>query len=127
MADEHIVLVSDDAERCSAIATALRAAGYPVASMAWDEQAQQWIKVQRPSVVVLCLMDTGGPEPDIAAQLESAAETKHIPVLLCSTSGQDRALQTMVQHAVGASGPVQASSMTPDEVLAKVKVLLAKP
>lgn len=102
---QAILLVEDSAEDVEATVRALRKAGLanPIRHCADGDQALDYLKrrgkyappadAPRPGVVLLDLNLPGTDGREVLAEIKSDAELKHIPVIILTTSSDERDVQ----------------------------------
>lgn len=80
-----ILVVEDTLTQAEIIANALRQAGYTVQVATSSEEAKQKISQHKPNLIVLDVVLPGESGFGFCREIKDNADTKDIPVVMCST------------------------------------------
>lgn len=116
-----ILVVEDTLTQAELIAGALRDAGYTVIVANSSEDAKAKIAQQKPNLLILDVVLPGESGFEFCRELKENADTKDIPVVMCSTkSGEMDKFWGMKQGAAAyLTKPVDT-----EELLRTVKLLI---
>ena len=81
---KKVVLVDDDPDILEAIQAMLEDEGYTVVTTDRGEEVEAISLSEHPDLIVLDMLLSGRDGREIARQLKSLEETKHIPILMLS-------------------------------------------
>lgn len=124
MQTHHIVVVSNDEKLSQELTERLTAAGFDVTAGTAEHVTQARIRESRPDLIVLDLpVDTPNNEP-YEETIEGDPELRDVPILLCSDDAE--LLPDRVKGSTQATGPVQASTRSSDEIIAKARWILQR-
>ena len=84
-----ILVVEDDADIRDSLAAILRAEGYSVSTAENAEDAFKKVKASRPDLVLMDIVMPGQNGFQATRTLTKDEETKNIPVILCTSKGQE--------------------------------------
>lgn len=125
MPHQHkILLVEDDPFISQMYTTKFEHAGYAVGVATTGREALERLKQEKPDIV---LLDVLIPELDGFAVLENMrqdAALQHIPAIMLTNLGQKEDIER--GQRLGATAYVIKAHFTPQEVVDKVKAVLAK-
>jgi len=119
--DKRILIVDDSETERYTIGETLKAAGYFVFFAEDGEKGVGQSKILKPDLIVMDVIMPGINGFQACRQITQDAETAHIPVIICTTKGQDS------DKAWGERQGAKAYVVKPidrDELLARVKELL---
>jgi two-component system, chemotaxis family, response regulator PixH len=83
------LVIEDTLTQLEIISGCLRKGGFTVISAASGEEALTKISSQKPDIIVLDVVLPGRSGFEICRDLKADANTKAIPIVLCSTKGSD--------------------------------------
>jgi DNA-binding response OmpR family regulator len=122
---DRVALISDQ-ERFTRDATrALHDEGYTVFTGGWQEPCIATLKTFEPNLIVLHYTRDPAPDADMAALLEADEALCLVPVLMCSD--EPSLYQASFRESACAPGALQASTCQIEELLVKVRAMLATP
>lgn len=121
--EKKILLIEDDDLIRPLYADELRAAGFQVADFATGNSGLEALKQQKFDLVLLDILlpDTNGLE--ILRQIREDSKLQSIPVVLLTNLGQDSVIKEGFK--LGAVGYLVKLAYTPDQIVHKVKNILA--
>jgi len=118
-----LVLVCDDDPTIrNEVQTLLQEGGYRVVTVATGEEAIAIASDQKPDVILLDLLMPGMNGWETMAVLKERADTKHIPIVICSVYKSNTNNTPITDFADWVSKPVQESFL-----LQSLKQVVAKP
>ncbi|MBD2437982.1 response regulator [Nostoc sp. FACHB-110] len=118
-----LVLVCDDDQSIrNEVQTLLQQGGYRVVTVATGEEAIAIAAEQRPDVILLDLLMPGMNGWETMAVLKERADTKDIPIVICSVYKSNTNNKSMTDFVDWVSKPVQESFL-----LQSLKQVVAKP
>lgn len=117
-----IVIVSNDDSFSTELQGRLAEAGYDVTIGSAAAVTHERIRASRPSLIVLDLLESTSETPPIEDAIEDDPAIRDIPILLCSDDAE--LLPDRVKGSTQATGPVQASTRSIDEIVAKARWIL---
>ncbi|GBE94994.1 response regulator [Nostoc cycadae] len=118
-----LVLICDDDQAISTeLQKLLQKGGYRVVAVATGEQAIATASAQQPDVILLDLLMPEMNGWQTMAILKERADTKHIPIVICSVYQSDTNHKPITDFADWVSKPVQESYL-----LQSLKQVVAKP
>jgi twitching motility two-component system response regulator PilH len=89
MAIQNILVVDDSPTDRQHLTDMLAKSGYKVSSAASAEEALAKVKQSKPDLVLMDVVMPGQNGFQATRTLSSDEATKHIPVIICSTKGQE--------------------------------------
>ncbi len=89
MSVKRILIVDDSATERHVLSTALQSAGYEVAQCVSGEEAVANVKSLRPDLILMDVVMPGLNGFQATRQISRDAETKHIPIIMCTSKSQD--------------------------------------
>ena len=89
MAIHNVLVVDDSPTDRQHLAEMLAKSGYKVSSAASAEEALAKVKQSKPDLVLMDVVMPGQNGFQATRTLSSDDATKHIPVIICSTKGQE--------------------------------------
>jgi PAS domain S-box-containing protein len=118
-----LVLVCDDDPTIrSEVQTLLQQGGYRVVTVATGEEAIAIASEQKPDVILLDLLMPGMNGWETMAVLKEQADTKHIPIVICSVYKSNTSNKPITDFADWVSKPLQESFL-----LQSLKQVVAQP
>lgn len=84
-----VLLVEDSLTETEMLTLCLRQAGLSVISVTSCEDAEIKLQAQKPDLIILDVILPGQSGFELCRKLKSNSETRHIPVLICSTKGTE--------------------------------------
>ena len=125
-----ILIVDDDPDIVESMKVVLENKGYKVTSAKSGEEGLKKVRSDRPDLVVLdIMMETGDKGFDVARALNRDKNYKNIPILMLTAIKERTGLDFKNEAGDETWLPVDdyvEKPLKPDELLAKVKTLLAK-
>lgn len=125
MADKQkILLIEDDPFIYEMYTTKFEHAGYAIDVATTGREGLERVKEWKPDIVLLDILI---PELDgfgVLEAIRSAPETARLPVAMLTNLGQKEDIER--GQKLGASAYIVKAHFTPQEVVSKVKALLAK-
>ncbi|HEX6288375.1 MAG TPA: hypothetical protein VFZ66_04250 [Herpetosiphonaceae bacterium] len=121
MTNQIIVIVNGDPVFRDVVSHALTEAGYESVLHDGGAGVATTIAHEQPCAVVVNADDAPPTEEIVLALVEHDSHAEHIPVVVCGQHTQLR--QDVVKSLQPRRGAVLASSLAPDELLAKLKEL----
>ncbi|MCA1904585.1 MAG: two-component system response regulator [Cyanobacteria bacterium M5B4] len=116
-----ILVVEDTMTQAEVIGGTLRSAGYDVIVATSSEDAKVKLAQQKPNLMVLDVVLPGESGFELCRELKENADTKDIPVVLCSTkSGEMDRFWGMKQGAAA----YLAKPVDTEELVRTVKMLI---
>ncbi|MGE0710558.1 MAG: protein kinase [Planctomycetota bacterium] len=120
---EPIAVVEDDPQTCQLLEELLRARGYPVETFAGVEPAREALDARAPALVIVDVGLPDGSGLELVSRLRDRHGPGRFPVLV--VSGRSTESDILRGYAAGADDYL-TKPFKPDELLAKVAVLLAR-
>lgn len=119
-----IVVIEDETILANLVASELVKKDFTVKTA--DNGLDGWdlIEKELPALILLDLLMPGMSGYDVLKKLRSTVETKHIPCIVISNSGQVDDLNKA--YTMGASDVLIKANFNPDQVVQKVQDLLHK-
>ncbi|MCC5637533.1 response regulator [Nostoc sp. CHAB 5844] len=117
-----VLVCDDDPAICTELQTLLQQGGYRVVTVATGQEAIATASVQQPDVILLDLLMPGMNGWETMAVLKDRADTKHIPIVICSVYKSNTNNKPITDFADWVSKPVQESYL-----LQSLKQVVAKP
>lgn len=118
----RLLLVEDDPWLAELEAEFLKDAGYQVSLSPHAVSAIDAIDVVMPKVIIVDVLLTGGTAFALLHELQSYADTKDIPVILCTNMAET--LHATDLRLYGVKRIVDKTTMRPDDLPAAVRSLL---
>ena len=84
-----VLVVEDSLTDSEVLTRCLRQVGLTVVSFTNGEEALAQLQIQKPDLVILDVMLPGQSGFEICHSLKTNEDTKHIPVVICSSKGTD--------------------------------------
>lgn len=84
-----VLVVEDSLTDTEVITRYLRQVGLTVVSVQSGEEAQARLQLQKPDLVILDVMLPGQSGFELCHSLKTNADTKQIPVVICSSKGTE--------------------------------------
>lgn len=116
--------MSDEPGDLDDLVRRLRSAGYQVEVRSTPDRAYQFVREQRPALVILAIGGDHTSGWDVLQALNLDPVTAKIPVLLCSPVARRRVQASGAIRAAG--GDVFPLPFTPDDVVRRVGTLLRR-
>lgn len=120
----RILLVEDDAWLAETEAAMFERAGYEVTIAPHGFAAIEYIDVVVPDVIILDVLLTGATGFALLNELQSHADTKAVPVILCTNLAEQVSRVNLEQY--GVMRVVDKTTMHPDDLLAAVRSVVAQ-
>jgi len=117
-----IVLVEDDATLVDMYTVKFTQEGFDLKVAMNGSDGVEITKRELPSIVLLDVILPGMDGFAVLAELKADPKTKNIPVILLTNLGQDADVQKGKE--LGAADYLVKASLTPGEVVEKVRILL---
>ncbi|MBE9007331.1 response regulator [Fortiea sp. LEGE XX443] len=117
-----VLVCDDDPAICTELQTLLQQGGYRVVIVATGEEAIATASTQQPDVILLDLLMPGMNGWQTMAVLKERADTKQIPIVICSVYQSDTSNKPITDFADWVSKPVQESYL-----LQSLKQVIATP
>jgi two-component system, chemotaxis family, response regulator PixH len=109
-----VLLVEDSLTDTEMLTLCLKQAGLAVISVTSCEDAQIKLQFQKPDLVILDVILPGQSGFEMCRELKASSDTRHIPVVICSTKGTkaDKIWGTMLGADAYFSKPIDQSDLT---------------
>jgi two-component system, chemotaxis family, response regulator PixH len=109
-----VLLVEDSLTDTEMLTLCLKQAGLVVISFTNCEDAQINLQLQKPDLVILDVILPGQSGFEFCRELKSSSDTRHIPVVICSTKGTkaDRLWGTMLGADAYLAKPIDQKEFT---------------
>ena len=117
-----ILLVEDDTWLATLQAASLQQAGYEVVHAAHATAAIARIDSKVPDAIIIDMLLTGTTALALLHELQSHADTKTIPIILCTNLADSVALADVAPY--GVRRIIDKTTMQPDDVVAAVRSVL---
>ena len=118
----HVLLVEDDPWLAELEASFLVKAGYQVTHAPHAPSAIAKIDKQAPDIIILDVLLTGSTAFALLHELQSYADTKQVPIILCTNMADSLKLEDLGMY--GVRRIIDKSSMHPDDLPAAVRSIL---
>lgn len=122
MSRRHVLLIDDDVWLGEQFARTLSRHDFEVTQARNGVSGMDAIDVQRPDVIVLDIFMPGPNGLVLLHELQSHGDLASIPVVLCSNSSADIALDILQPY--GVQVVLDKTTMAPDDLVAAVRKVL---
>ncbi|NJP08753.1 MAG: response regulator [Leptolyngbyaceae cyanobacterium RU_5_1] len=109
-----VLVVEDSLTDAGILTLCLKRVGLAVISVTNCKDAQIKLQSQKPDLVILDVILPGQSGFELCRELKSSSDTRHIPVVICSTKGTeaDKLWGTMLGADAYLSKPVDQNELT---------------
>lgn len=109
-----VLLVEDSLTETEMVTQFLKQAGLSVISVTNCKDAQTKLQFQKPDLVILDVILPGQSGFELCRELKSNSDTRHIPVVICSTKGTevDKLWGTMLGADAYLAKPIDRHELT---------------
>ncbi len=110
----RVLIVEDSLTDTEMLTLCLKRAGLTVSSVTNCEDAQLNLQFQKPDLVILDVILPGQSGFELCRKLKSSSDTRHIPVVICSTKGTeaDKLWGTMLGADAYLAKPIDQNELT---------------
>ncbi|OHA74094.1 MAG: hypothetical protein A2940_00375 [Candidatus Wildermuthbacteria bacterium RIFCSPLOWO2_01_FULL_48_29] len=119
---KKILLVEDDPLLIDIYTTKLQQSGFDVKAVEHGEKAVEEIREEKPDIVLLDIVLPHMDGWDILQQMQTAADLKHIPVVILSNLGQKEEIEKGLR--LGAAQYLIKAHYTPSQIVEEVVKLI---
>jgi DNA-binding response OmpR family regulator len=119
---KKVLLVEDDPWLAELEADVLTQAGYAVTHAPHAPSAIAKIDQVCPDIIILDVLLTGSTAFALLHELQSYADTKAVPIILCTNMAENLKVDDF--QAYGVSRIVDKSTMHPDDLVAAIRSVL---
>lgn len=119
-----ILIVDDSLDMLEIVASRLKANNFEVITAINGSQAITKAKEQKPDLILLDVAMPGKDGCQVARELKSDEQTKHIPIIVVSGKGQQQDV-VRVQQEINPAGYI-LKPFNPQQLLAEIDRVLAK-
>lgn len=117
-----ILVVEDDAWMAEGLVSQLEQAGFDVTYAAHAQAAVARIDEHLPDGIVVDMMLTGTTAIALLHELQSYADTRIIPVVLCTSIAESLDVETLRPY--GVRRLLDKTTMKPDDVVVAMKAII---
>jgi len=121
-AAQHVLLVEDDTWLATLQTETLIAADYKVTVAAHATAAIACVDQHVPDVIIVDMLLTGTTALALLHELQSHADTRLVPVILCTNLADSLQLEELAPY--GVQRIVDKTTMQPDDIVAAVRSAL---
>ncbi len=120
---KKVLIVEDDRWLAELFASSLQKAGYKTETASHAYAAIDVVDTFHPDVIMLDMLLTGSTGFALLNELQSHADTMHVPVIVCSNLAENVDSEQLKQY--GVLRMIDKTTMVPDDVVTAVRAVLA--